>query len=214
MTKHWGPLGWATLHSVSALYPDTPTAAEQDLARQWIQSFGDCISCPTCQGHFKTMCSRYLSIVSNPYANRKEFILFVMRAHNTVTRRVKKRVYTLTESLNELSQWIPDTGAGAARRAEYIRYLRFDWGRQTNLAGISALIRVRDLTMTEQQYWSSRTLDWDSVHAILPDTTDVVSPIVVDPPSTPTILPTIRVQPQRFQVRTAAPSGLFSLISR
>lgn len=214
MTKYWGPLGWATLHTVSALYPEAPSSAEQDLARTWIQSFADCIACPTCQGHFKRMLERYLTVVPNPFASRTEFVLFVLRAHNTVNRRLGKKVYTLEETWSELRRWIPDTATGRARRAEYIRYLRTDWGRQTNLAGISALIRVRDLSMTEQQYWGSRQLDWDALSASIPSTLDVLTPIVTEQRSTPTILPMIRIQPQRYSARTTAPSGLFSLISR
>lgn len=214
MTKYWGPLGWATLHTVSALYPDTPSSAEQSLARTWMQSFADCIACPTCQGHFKTMLERYLTTVPNPFASRKDFVLFVMRAHNTVNRRLGKKVYTLEESWSELRTWIPDTATGRARRAEYIRYLRLDWGRQTNLAGISALIRVRDLSMTEQQYWSTKELDWDSLREVIPYTTDIGIPIVVEQRSTTSVLPMVRIQPQRYPAKAAAPSGLFSLISR
>jgi len=214
MTKYWGPLGWATLHTVSAIYPETPTPAEQALARQWIQSFADCIACPTCQGHFKTMLDRYLGLVPDVFSSRREFVLFVLRAHNTVNRRLGKKIYTLDESFAELRRWIPDTGVGRARRSEYIRYLRADWGRQTNLAGVSALIRVRDLSMTEQQYWGVRQFEWDTVRSTIPDSSDVLTPIVVDQRPAPTVLPTIRVQPQRFQARAAAPSGLFSLISR
>lgn len=214
MTKHWGPLGWATLHTVSALYPDSPTPAEQALAKQWIQSFGDCIVCPKCQGHFKTMFDRYLTAVPTLFGSRKEFVLFVLRAHNTVNRRLGKKVYTLDESWAELRRWVPDTTTGRARRADYIRYLRMDWGRQTNLAGISALIRVRDLTMTEQQYWGVRQLEWDTVQSLIPESSDILTPIVAEQRTGTTVIPTVRIQPQRYSTRSAVPSGLFSLISR
>jgi hypothetical protein len=214
MTKYWGPLGWATLHTVAALYPDQPTIAEQDLARQWVHSFADCIACPTCQGHFKKMLERYLAVVTNPFASRREFALFVLRAHNTVNRRLGKRVFSVEESFAEVRRWIPNSETARARRAEYIRYLRVDWGRQTNLAGISALIRVRDLSMTEQQYWGTRTFDWNSVQEIVPATADILTPIVSEQRTVSSVLPTIRIQPQRFQLRTSAPNALFSLISR
>ncbi len=210
MTKYWGPLGWATLHTVSALYPDEPTSAEQSLARQWIQSFADCIACPTCQGHFKTMLDRY---GPDPFVSRREFILFVLRAHNTVNRRLGRKIYSVDESWAHLRTWLPTSDTARAKRAEYIRYLRTDWGRQTNLAGISALIRVRDLSMTEQQYWTARELNWESARAVIPDTADVSTPIVAEQKSTPLSLPIVRIQPRRFQP-PSAPSGLLSLISR
>jgi len=150
---------------------------------------------------------------ANPYVNRKEFTMFVLRAHNTVNRRLGRKVYTAEESWNHLRSWIPDTATARAKRAEYIRYLRMDWGRQTNLAGISALIRVRDLSMTEQQYWSLRDLNWSTAKEAFPMSAEVLAPIVVEQRSSVTILPTIRIQPRRFQP-PAATTGLFSLISR
>lgn len=213
MTKYWGPLGWASLHSVAALYPDQPTAAEQALANTWLDSFTYCITCPTCQRHFQTMVNQYRSKVPNPFNSRREFVLFVLRAHNTVNRRLGKKVYTLEESWVELRRWMPSTGAAKSKRNEYIQYARIDWGRQTNLAGISALMRVRDLTMTEQQYWGSRELNWDAVEALIPAETDIVTPIVLEQ-RTQSVMPTVQVRPQRFQMRSAAPKGIFSLISR
>ena len=31
MTKRWGPLGWATLHSIAALYPNSPSDYEKQM---------------------------------------------------------------------------------------------------------------------------------------------------------------------------------------
>lgn len=213
MTKYWGPLGWATLHSVAALYPDQPTAAEQALANTWLESFAYCITCPTCQNHFQKTIAQYRSKVPNLFSSRREFVLFVLRAHNTVNRRIGKKVYTLAESWAELRRWLPSTGAAKSKRNEYIQYSRIDWGRQTNLSGISALMRVRDLSMTEQQYWGVRELNWDSVESLISAETDISMPIVVDQRAS-TIMPTIQIRPQRFNSRPAAPTGIFSLISR
>lgn len=213
MTQYWGPLGWATLHSVSALYPDTPTDAEQALARHWIDSFAACITCPKCQGHFSTMYARYLTVVPNPFSSRREFVLFVLRAHNTVNRRLGKRMYTLEDSLAEAQRWIPDTVTARSRRNQYIQYLRLDWGRQTTLAGITALMRVRDLSMSEQQYWRSRELDWADVASRI-GSADILTPIVTEQAAQTTVPPVVQIRPQRFQPRSTGTSGLFSLISR
>jgi len=213
MTKYWGPLGWATLHSVAAVYPDNPTAAEQALASTWLDSFAHCITCPTCQGHFRTMVQQYRTQVPNPFGSRREFLLFSLRAHNTVNRRLGKKVYTLSESWAELRRWLPNSAIAKSKRNEYIQYNRMDWGRQTNLAGISALMRVRDLSMTEQQYWGSRELNWDVAEERVPIDADIGTPVVVEQRKT-TIMPTIQVRPQRFQARQSAPIGIFSLISR
>lgn len=213
MTKYWGPIGWATLHSVAALYPDQPTAAEQALANTWLESFAFCITCPTCQGHFRTMVERYRAKVPNPFSSRREFLLFVLRAHNTVNRRLGKKVYTLADSWAELRRWMPTSAHARSKRNEYIQYVRMDWGRQTNLAGISALMRVRDLSMTEQQYWSTRELNWDEAEASVSLDSDILTPIVAEQRSS-VVMPSVQIRPQRFQARQSVPKGLFSLISR
>jgi len=176
MTKYWGPLGWTTLHTVSALYPDNPTSAEIELVKNWIQEFADCITCPNCQGHFKTMLGLYQSRNPNMFSSRREFSLFVIRAHNTVNRRLGKKIYTYDEIWNTVAQW--NNSTAKSKRYEYLTYLQRDWGSQTTLAGISALTRVRDLTMAEQQYWSQRALNWDAVKTVIASTDDIVTPIV------------------------------------
>ena len=176
MTKYWGPLGWTTLHTVSALYPDNPTSAEMELAKNWIQQFADCITCPSCQGHFKTMLALYQSRNPAMFSSRREFCLFVIRAHNTVNRRLGKKIYTYDDVWTAVAQW--DTSKAKSKRYEYLTYLRRDWGSQNTLAGISALTRVRDLFMTEQQYWSDRVLDWNKVKTVVKPTDDLGTPIV------------------------------------
>lgn len=218
MTKYWGPLGWTTLHTVSALYPDNPTQSEIDLVKNWIQLFAECITCPTCQGHFKTMLGLYQTRNPDMFSSRRNFSLFVIRAHNTVNRRLSKRIYTYDVLWDTLAQW--DQSKAKSKRYEYLAYLRRDWGGQTTLAGITALTRVRDLNLIEQQYWSLRTLDWQSVKTVIQSTDDLVTPIVE--PKQPSITATV-VHPMSsfasmspkttFRVR-GVPSGSLSLISR
>jgi FAD-linked sulfhydryl oxidase len=128
MTKYWGPLGWTTLHTVSALYPDNPTSAEIELAKNWIQQFADCITCPSCQGHFKTMLALYQSRNPAMVSSRREFCLFVIRAHNTVNRRLGKKIYTYDDVWTAVAQW--DNSKAKSKRYEYLMYLRRDWGSQ------------------------------------------------------------------------------------
>jgi FAD-linked sulfhydryl oxidase len=220
MTKYWGPLGWTTLHTVSALYPDRPTSAEIELAKNWIQQFADCITCPSCQGHFKTMLGVYQSRNPNMFASRREFSLFVIRAHNTVNRRLGKKIYTYDDVWNTVAQW--DDSKAKSKRYEYLTYLRRDWGSQTTLAGITALGRVRDLTMAEQQYWSQRTLDWNKVRSVITSADDLLTPILET--SKPSVGASLFEHPmsqfsrvpnaiRTFRVKQV-PVGSLSLISR
>jgi hypothetical protein len=80
---------------------------------------------------------------------------------------------------------------------------------------------VRDLFMTEQQYWSDRVLDWNKVKTVVKPTDDLVTPIVETKSATgnQTIqhpmsqfanIPT-NVRPFRLK---QVPVGSLSLISR
>lgn len=218
MTKYWGPLGWTTLHTVSALFPDNPTQAEIDLVKKWIHSFADCITCPTCQGHFKTMLGLYQSRHPDMLSSRRNFSLFVIRAHNTVNRRLGKRIYTYDVLWDTLAQW--ENGKAKSKRYEYLTYLRRDWGSQTTLAGITALTRVRDLFAVEQDYWSHRALDWNAVKSVIQPTDDLTTPIVE--PKTPGIttivhpmtnFATMSTKKTTFRLK-GVPSASLSLISR
>ena len=216
MTSYWGPLGWATLHTVAALYPERPSEEEQSLLRQWITSFGTCITCPSCQGHFLQMVNTYSSRHPNWYTSRAEFTLFMLRAHNTVNRRSGKKVYNFVESINELERLYTHDFA-RARRREYLQYLQKDWGRLTTLSGISTLIRVRELNMTEQEYWSIRRLDWNDIRNIIPENTDIMTPITAAPPQSSMARMansgSFNMSPQRFRLPSGSTAG-FGLMSK
>jgi hypothetical protein len=163
MTSRWGPLGWATLHSVALLYPDHPSQLEIELLRRWLNSFNDTIVCPSCMEHFRTMRTKYEREHPTMLSSRKEFCTFVMRAHNTVNRRTKKKVYTIEESIAELQRILPGALA-QQRRRDYLHYIRKQWSLDRGLSGITALGKLRDLQLTEMQYWEQKGApNWDSL---------------------------------------------------
>lgn len=199
MTSYWGPLGWMTLHTIAALYPDTPTLTERELARQWVGTFAECITCPSCQGHFKQMYATYMMRHPEIFSSRRNLLLFTLRAHNTVNRRTIKKVYTIEECFADFTKF--GTDYARSKRREYTLYLQKDWGKQASLSGISSLMRVRELSMIESQYWSLRQLDWDSVRLLLDETDDILTPIVPLPTQSPTSNIQYRINPQRFKLR-------------
>jgi len=38
-TKIWGPLGWMTLHSISAIYPEKPSFADMEILKKFMDFF-------------------------------------------------------------------------------------------------------------------------------------------------------------------------------
>ena len=177
MTKGWGPLGWATLHSISALYPDNPSDLEQEMFSRWLLSFTATILCPSCMQHFTDATAAYTMINPSWKSSRRGVLEFVMRVHNSVNARNRGRVYSFTDSMAELAVFLPEDMA-AARRREYLAYIRNDWMRNMTLAGISTAPKLRELNTIEDSYWSKRSFRWSDL--------SIFSDINVSPLSNPT----------------------------
>jgi hypothetical protein len=155
MTKRWGPLGWATLHSIAALYPDSPSEYEKQMILRWMLAFRDTILCPSCQSHFATMLDSYIRTRPHWYDSRKELCEFVFRAHNTVNARTNKPIYSFAESVSELERVFPAERSSEFRKS-YLVYIRHDWMRNMTLEGISSFSKIRELNLIESEYWDTR----------------------------------------------------------
>lgn len=174
MTKYWGPLGWMTLHSIAACYPDTPSPYEKELILRWFNLFRDTIVCPSCLSHFEEMFSGYTQRNPNWNASRKALVEFVFRAHNTVNVRTYKKQYSFFESISELKKILPE-GLASTKRREYLVYIRSDWMHNMTLQGIANAPKLKELFIIEESYWSHRSFSWDDLIAF----SDInVSPIV------------------------------------
>ena len=175
MTKKWGPMGWATLHSVAACYPDSPSEYEKEMLSRWIKSFAETILCPSCMKHFVDMLSDYEQKHPDWRNSRRNFAQFVFRAHNTVNVRTRKPVYTFQQSMDELRRIIPTAEAATVARREYLVYIRTDWMRNMTLSGISSFTKLKELNTIEEEYWGRRTFAWDDLLQF--EATTTVSPI-------------------------------------
>jgi len=155
MTKRWGPLGWATLHSIAALYPDSPNEYEKQMILRWMFAFRDTILCPSCQSHFAAMLDSYMRTRPHWCDSRKNLCEFVFRAHNTVNVRTNKPIYSFTESVSELERVFPAVRSSEFRKG-YLVYIRHDWMRNMTLDGISSFSKIRELNFIESEYWETR----------------------------------------------------------
>lgn len=174
MTKGWGPLGWATLHSISALYPDNPSVLEQEMFSRWLVSFTQTILCPSCMKHFSDTVSAYTLINPVWKSTRRGVVEFVLRAHNSVNARTHKKVYSFSDSMSELAVFLPADQA-TQRRQQYLSYIRNDWMRNMTMEGISTAPKLKELNAVEDAYWSKRSFQWSDL-SIFSDVN--VSPIV------------------------------------
>jgi hypothetical protein len=162
MTMRWGPLGWATLHSIAAAYPDEPSSYEKELLARWFRSFKDTILCPSCSKHFGEMIDDYSRKFPTWMTSRRGVVEFVLRAHNTVNSRTYKPTYTLEGSVAELQRILPESIIGQ-KRQEYILYIRSDWMKNMTLSGVSSAPKLRELLTIEESYWSRRPFRWSDL---------------------------------------------------
>jgi len=166
MTKVWGPLGWATLHSIAALYPNDPSELEKAMLLRWIDAFQKTIVCEKCKHHFEAFLYEYRLVYPNWYNSRKEMTLMVLRAHNAVNARISKPVYSVQDCISLLRHNVVAEKANLMRQS-YILFIRRDWSRDTTLGGISTAKYIKDIVMTETDYWSTRTFNWDDIEQLV-----------------------------------------------
>lgn len=149
-------MGWITLHSISVNYPETPSAADKLIVKKFIDLFAETIACPSCKGHFTSMYKTYTS--QNPaWANsRYQLFLFVVRAHNTVNKRIDKpRPATVSEAISTL-QAATRLKSPKSYRTDYVSYLYGNWSRQGGGEGYIQTANVRELQKINNEYWNPR----------------------------------------------------------
>ena len=161
MTAIWGPLGWMTLHSVSSLYPDNPTDSEKKLMSTWLDMFRDTITCHYCKSHFTEMLVKYRTKFPTLFNNRREFMAFAFRAHNTVNRRLHKPIYgTLDECMEVLRNNIVSRTAGEYRVA-YLTHIRRYWSTMRDTSGFVAMRKIIEMAKIEQEYFKLNDTNFD-----------------------------------------------------
>jgi hypothetical protein len=151
MTKLWGPLGWMTLHSISAIYPEKPTPEEKVIASRFLVLFENTITCRFCHDHFHRMKDSYVKSHPEFLNSRRDFFLFVVRAHNTVNKRLDKpRPQTVKECIETIQLNTRDCST-ADFRATYLNYLMGDWNAQFDAVSFMRRKEVAEMIKINQQ---------------------------------------------------------------
>ncbi len=155
-TKFWGPLGWMTLHSISAIYPEKPTAEDKLILEKFIENFRESITCVHCKGHFTSMLTSYRNRHPEWNSSRFHLFLFICRAHNTVNRRLDKPVIpTLQACLDRLKE-VEKVTPLANYRSAYINYLIQNWTREGTGEAFMFLACAKTLAKINGEYFNIR----------------------------------------------------------
>jgi hypothetical protein len=157
MTTLWGPLGWMTLHSVSLIYPESPSAVDKQILKRYVDLFRDTISCPYCQSHFGIILNRYISENPNWADSKFDFFMFVVRAHNTVNNRLSKpKPATVQECLDSYKRNTQLTSA-ITYRHKYLEYLARNWSREMSGESFMRMGQVREMRRITDEYWNIKS---------------------------------------------------------
>ena len=156
MTAIWGPMGWMTLHSISLIYPDTPTQNEKQILLKFLQDFAESITCPHCERHFKAMFENYRKTHPEWANSRFDLFLFVARAHNTVNKRLEKpQKKTVEECLDAITTGTQYTSAIDFRR-KYIDYVATRMAAEMSGDSMIKVGHAQSMRRINESYWNSR----------------------------------------------------------
>jgi Erv1 / Alr family len=172
MTAIWGPLGWMALHSAASLYPDTPTPAEQQLMTKWLDVFRDTITCPSCQAHFTELLNNYRAQFPNMMYSRANFVLFTLRAHNDVNRRINKPVYSSVQACFDVLRNNVKFNTARSFRITYINHITRHWRVHQDMSGLAAMKKIHEMKKIEESYMAPRSNEFD---VIIPEDAVIVN---------------------------------------
>jgi hypothetical protein len=145
-----------TLHSVACAYAENPTHSERELMSSWLDMFRDTITCPSCQGHFRTLLANYRNKFPNMLQSRHEFVMFTFRAHNAVNRRLKKPVYNSVEECMTTLRNNVATKTAKQYREAYIAHITRHWKVFQDMSGLVALRKIQEMKRIESEYIGQR----------------------------------------------------------
>jgi hypothetical protein len=95
----WGPHAWIFLHSISLEYPDSPTKADKDNMRKFINSLGDVLPCKKCIINFKL---HDKTLNDNVLSSKKNLVKWFIDVHNAVNKENNKPELTYDDALKHI----------------------------------------------------------------------------------------------------------------
>jgi hypothetical protein len=153
MANVWGPMGWLTLHSVAAAYPDFPSNDLKNVTTTFLNKFAETITCQYCRDHFTRILSVYRSKHPEYLDNRRNFFLFTARAHNSVNKRLDKPILqTVADCLQTLRN--ASTSITPSQfRLNYFSYVARTWIHELGGEGRIHFNMVNEMKTINQNYF-------------------------------------------------------------
>lgn len=148
---------------------------------RWLDLFRDTITCPTCQGHFSELLASYRAQYPNMLYSRNEFMLFTLRAHNAVNRRLNKPVYTSVQACFDLLRNNVKFNKTSSFRITYTNHITRHWRTFQDAVGLSAMKKIHEIKKIEINYMASRSNEFESM---IPEDNVLFVPVsaTIEPP--------------------------------
>jgi hypothetical protein len=152
MSNIWGPMGWMTLHSISASYPDNPTDSDKAILNEYMNAFAYTIPCHICNTHFNSLFSSYKASIPSWANSKQDLFIAICRMHNAVNSRLDKpKANTVDEAIQWLKNAITYTSQADFKR-NYLSYL-FGQFNKLQPQQNSYVTKMKKIT---EEYWNSR----------------------------------------------------------
>lgn len=85
----WGPTFWRTLHTITFYYPDSPSEAEVNAARNLFSSLVLLLPCDECCEHFGQLLEQFP--MEPALVGRQELSHWLYNLHDAVNQRLEKK---------------------------------------------------------------------------------------------------------------------------
>ena len=146
-------MGWLTLHSVAAAYPDIPSNDLKNITSVFLDKFAETITCKHCRDHFTRILAVYRSKHTDYLNNRRNFFLFTARAHNSVNKRLDKPLLqTVADCLQTLRNATLNI-TPAQFRSNYFSYVARTWIHEMGGEGRIHFNMTNEMKTINQTYF-------------------------------------------------------------
>jgi hypothetical protein len=88
----WGPIFWATIHTVALAYPDAPSYPQKRAAKEFYLSLVELIPCPICRKHYAAHLKT--SPIGPFLDSRTDLVDWTLKLHNKVNLDLAKPTIT------------------------------------------------------------------------------------------------------------------------
>ena len=88
----WGPIFWATIHTVALAYPDQPSYPQKRAAKEFYMSLVELIPCPVCRTHYAAHLKT--SPIGPFLDSRTDLVDWTLKLHNKVNLDLAKPTIT------------------------------------------------------------------------------------------------------------------------